>query len=239
MLLNFCCSECAGRVSVSIRSTRRRIAERFRSAALPSIMKCFQLVTLVTVIAATSATQVFAQGTNAPLYLLISGGGSVSPLTNGELLEVGQTYNMVALPDAGFAFNSWQPVNVFTLTEVFIEPSGSTSTYVSVTPSIVPTNTIEPSLNFVMQPVVVIYDNPGVSTMTESRGWLANFGPIALDIQLSDSAVILTWTNSSFTLQARRAKRCLHEYFRSGQSLHERHFWTSTIFSTDIELIPG
>jgi hypothetical protein len=27
---NFCCSECAGRVSVSIRSSRRRIAERFR-----------------------------------------------------------------------------------------------------------------------------------------------------------------------------------------------------------------
>ena len=27
---NFCCSECAGRVSVAIRSTRRRIAERFR-----------------------------------------------------------------------------------------------------------------------------------------------------------------------------------------------------------------
>jgi hypothetical protein len=29
---NFCYNECAGRISVSIRSPRRRIAERLRSA---------------------------------------------------------------------------------------------------------------------------------------------------------------------------------------------------------------
>jgi hypothetical protein len=38
---NFCCSECAGRVSVTIRSPRRRIAER--SEALAPVRQCMQL----------------------------------------------------------------------------------------------------------------------------------------------------------------------------------------------------
>ena len=138
----------------------------------------------------------------APLSLFINGGGSVSPLTNGELLEVGQTYNMVAIPDAGFAFNSWQPVNVFTFITLVTDTNGKTNTVVSVVASPVPTYTKQPSLDFIMQPVVVIDDSPGVRTITESSGWQANFEPVTIDIRLSDSAVILTWTNLSCTLQA-------------------------------------
>ena len=52
-----------------------------------------------------------------------------------------------------------------------------------------------------MQPVDVIYNTNG-NALTLSRGWQANFGPVALSIQVSGSAVILTWTNSTFTLQA-------------------------------------
>ena len=167
------------------------------------IMKRFLLITLATLIAASSATRTCAQETNGPLSLFINGGGSVSPLTNGELLQVGQSYNMVATPLAGFVFNSWQPVNVFTLTSIIIETiSGGviTNTNVSVIVSPLPTYTNEPSLSFIMQPVDVLYNTNG-STLTLGRGWQANFGPVALSIQASGSAVILIWTNASFSLQ--------------------------------------
>jgi hypothetical protein len=165
-------------------------------------MKSLPLITLVTLIAASSPPQTYAQGTMATLSLFINGGGSVSPLTNGELLEVGQDYNVVAIPDAGFTFSSWQPVNVFTFTRFVIDTNGMTNPVVSVVASPVAAYTNQPSLDFIMQPVVVIYDSPGVMTITESSGWQANFAPIALGIQLSGSAVILTWTNLSCTLQA-------------------------------------
>ena len=55
-----------------------------------------------------------------------------------------------------------------------------------------------------MQPVVVIYDIPGVRTLTKSSGWQANFVPILLNIQFVDLNVILSWpTNfTGFTLQS-------------------------------------
>ena len=53
-----------------------------------------------------------AQGILAPLSLFINGGGTVSPLTNGQPLEIGQTYNIAAIPEAGFTFRSWQPVDL-------------------------------------------------------------------------------------------------------------------------------
>lgn len=126
-------------------------------------MKTFLLITLATLAAASSATRICAQGTNAPLALFINGGGSVSPLTNGELLQVGQSYNMVATPHAGFVFNSWQPVNVFTLTNIIIDTvNGGFQTNVSVTVSPLPTYTNEPSLSFIMQPVDVLYRRKGL-----------------------------------------------------------------------------
>src|SRR5215471_11022128 len=118
-------------------------------------MKAFRLITLAILIATSRATQAYAQGTTAPLPLFINGGGTVSPLTNGQMLEVGQAYEMTAFPDAGFVFNSWQPVNVFTLTTFVIDQYGNTNTVVSVSLSPVPTYTNTPSLSFIMQPVVV------------------------------------------------------------------------------------
>ena len=56
-------------------------------------MKNLRLITLATLLAASTVTPVDAQDV-APLYLSISGAGSVSPLTNGEVLVVGQAYNM-------------------------------------------------------------------------------------------------------------------------------------------------
>jgi hypothetical protein len=165
---------------------------------------CFQIILLVVVIVATNPSLIFAQSTNtASLSLFINGGGSISPLTNGQLLEVGQSYTMVAAPNPGFAFENWQPANVFTFTMVTLDASGNpTSTNVSVVPSLLPIYTNQPSLNFVMQPVVVIENNPGVMTVTKGPGWQANFVPIILNIQLGDSEAILSWTNSNCTLQA-------------------------------------
>jgi hypothetical protein len=165
-------------------------------------MKLLKLITFAIVISATSTAKTYAQTTNAPLSLFIVGGGSVSPLTNGESLVVGQNYNMVASPDAGFAFTGWQPVNVFTFTEVALDQYGNPlPPVVSTVVSPVPAYTYEASLSFVMQPVTVIYDVPG-RTVTEGTGWQANFEPVVLSIQLSVSAVVVSWTNSSYTLQS-------------------------------------
>jgi len=157
------------------------------------------IILVVAVIAASSATCAFAQATTAPLCLFINGGGSVSSLTNAQLLVVGQSYKMVAIPDAGFAFSSWQPVNVFTVTTTVLMMN-ETYTNVSVSAVPVPTYTDQPALNFVMQPVDVIQDSPGL-TMTMSSGWQANFEPMVLNIAVGDSAVVLTWTNWACSLQ--------------------------------------
>lgn len=138
------------------------------------MMKRFRLIILTTLLASSSAVPIHAQDT-APLYLSIVGEGSVSPLTNGQALAVGQLYNMIASPGAGFAFSSWQPVNVFTMTTFVVDTNGNTNTVVSVVGSPVPTFINQPSLDFVMQPVVVVVDNPGVLTITRGSGWQANF----------------------------------------------------------------
>ena len=114
----------------------------------------------------------------APLHLFINGSGGVSPLLDGELLEVGQSYDMTAIPDSGFAFSSWQPVNVFTFTSYIVDAGGPVSTNISVVSSPVAQITYTSSLSFAMQPENLIYDNPGVTTITEGSGWQANFEPV-------------------------------------------------------------
>jgi len=114
----------------------------------------------------------------APLHLFINGAGGVSPVLNGEMLEVGRSYTMTAIPDTGFSFSSWQPVSVFTFTSFIVDVGGGVSTNVSVIASPVPEYINTPSLSFTMQPEILVYDNPGVSTLTEGRGWQANFEPV-------------------------------------------------------------
>jgi hypothetical protein len=159
---------------------------------------------LAMVIAVGIASHAHAQATNAPLSLFISGGGTVSPRTNGELLVVGQSYNMEASPHAGYWFDGWEPVNVFTQTIYVIDTNGNTVSTVSTTVAPLPIYTNQPSLDFTMQPVRVILDNPGFMTITEGQGWRANFEPISLNIQLGDSNVILSWATNfnGLTLQS-------------------------------------
>jgi hypothetical protein len=119
-----------------------------------------------------------AQGTLTPLDLFTVGNGSITPFQNGQLLEVGQNYEMTAIPDPGFDFSSWQPVEVFTYTAFqldYINGNVITNTISNVFDVAAPTYTTQPVLDFTMQAVTNINDNPGISTLTESSGWQANF----------------------------------------------------------------
>jgi hypothetical protein len=126
------------------------------------------------------AHQSFAQDvSDAPLSLFINGAGSVSPLQDGQSLEVGQSYTMTAIPDSGSAFSSWQPVNVFTFIEFTYDSNGDPNPpVVSTVLSLVPGYTYQPALEFTMQSVMVIYDQPGLRTITQSSGWQVNFVPV-------------------------------------------------------------
>jgi hypothetical protein len=84
---------------------------------------------------------------------------------------------MVAVPDRGFVFTNWIPVSVFTFTEVLRDPSGATNIVSSTVASPLPQFTSDAVLKFTMQPVEVLFDRPGVMTVTLAKGWQANFVP--------------------------------------------------------------
>ena len=44
---------------------------------------------------------------SAPISIHVTGGGKVTPLSNGSLLAIGQRYTMTAIPFKGFVFTSW------------------------------------------------------------------------------------------------------------------------------------
>jgi hypothetical protein len=118
----------------------------------------------------------FAQTpSTTPLYLFTTGSGQISPFSNGQLLTVGQTYELQASPDPGFLFSDWQPVNVFVFTEYIVDSGGNTNMVTSEEVSPVPAYSNQPILDFTMQPLTVILDNPGSSTITQSEGWQADF----------------------------------------------------------------
>lgn len=143
------------------------------------------------------AHQCNGQGTvsYAPLHLFINGAGGVSPLLDEGMLVVGQSYTMTAIPDSGFAFSSWQPVNVFTFTSYIVDVGGGVSTNISVIASPVPQYINTPSLSFTMQPENLIYDNPGLRTITEGSGWQVNF-----EVVPEPSSLALTMCGLTATL---------------------------------------
>jgi len=113
-----------------------------------------------------------------PLYLFTTGSGQISPFITGELLTVGQNYEMQASPDPGYQFSDWRPVNVLFFTEFTVDAEGNplppiTSTVLS--PGAIYSD--QSVLDFTMQPSTVVIDVPGVRTVTQSQGWQANFVP--------------------------------------------------------------
>jgi hypothetical protein len=93
---------------------------------IAKFMKKFAFTIMFTLATMCFISQSFAQGViSAPLLLFTNGAGSISPFQGGQLLVVGQNYEMEGVPDSGFGFSSWQPVDVFTTFEVFESVSES------------------------------------------------------------------------------------------------------------------
>ena len=109
---------------------------------------------------ASFSPQSRAQATVAPLFLYTNGSGSISPLSGGQMLTVGQVYDLQANPDPGFLFGSWQPVNVFTITEITLNSDGTTNAPLYPwLASPVPDYTLQPALQFTMQAESLILDS--------------------------------------------------------------------------------
>jgi len=122
--------------------------------------------------------------TNAPLQLFVTGSGVVLPFHDGQMLEVGRNYSMIAIPDRGYAFTNWNPVDVFTFIETTLDSSGDPQSVTNTVLSPVPEFTSDPRLRFTMAPVSVLYDVPGVRTITMTEGWQANFVPVIRRVRL-------------------------------------------------------
>jgi hypothetical protein len=87
---------------------------------------------------------------------------------------------VTAVPADGYVFTGWQEANVFISWQVTVDGNGNanppvTSTVVSI---VLGTASTQPQLNFTLQALDVIYDDPGVSTISEGFGWQADFAPV-------------------------------------------------------------
>jgi hypothetical protein len=113
---------------------------------------------------------------SAPLSLTISGQGRVFPFEDGEQLPIGWSFVMTAIPDHGYVFTGWQKVNAFTITQVVLNGEGNPEPPI-ISMNVVPVPGLirQPTLRFQVQAPMVLFDERGVETITESTGWQANF----------------------------------------------------------------
>ena len=82
----------------------------------------------------TQARRSFFRSALSPLTLLTNGQGTISGLTNGQMLEVGRTYQIIATPGPGHLFSSWQGLFVSESAKVkFLARSNTTITAVFAT----------------------------------------------------------------------------------------------------------
>jgi hypothetical protein len=65
----------------------------------------------VTISISNPATSPLVTSLTAPLNLQISGAGRVTPDLNGDLLEVGKTYKLKAIPAPGQVFSGWEGIS--------------------------------------------------------------------------------------------------------------------------------
>jgi hypothetical protein len=170
-----------------------------------------------------------SQGTLTALYLFISGSGSVTPLQNGQLIEAGQSYEMTAVPDPGFAFSSWQPVNVFTLAQTNFDGSGNPilPPVVSTVANPVPSYTFQPVLDFTMQAEQEVTPDGSNPSIVEDFGWQANFVPIP-----EPSAVVLVLGGFTAAVFLRRNwSRCLTLRWSQRQVRHRSELWHNSVLA--------
>ena len=141
-------------------------------------MKNFLLLLLVTLGIQRLLAQDSDDRTFAPLFLLTNGMGRVLPFHDGDMLEVGRKYEMVAVPDRHYKFTGWQPVTIFTDIEYTYNSAHQLIETESdiVVPS--PVSSKDPVLHFTMEDDVVLFDVPNVRILTQNEGWQANFVPL-------------------------------------------------------------
>ena len=122
----------------------------------------------------------YSQGNPAPLYLFTSGNGSITPYQSGQMLEAGQTYEIAATPAEGYQFTSWQPANVFVITQTNFSSEGVPilPPVMSIVPSVPPTNIYGDTLEFTLQDGTLI-TSPGENpAIFRTLGWQADFVPV-------------------------------------------------------------
>ena len=119
------------------------------------------------------------QASFAPLTLSITGAGKIFPYYDGQMLQTGRRYVMVAVPDRGYVFKNWTSLNIFTFVLITIDPlTGESTTETSTIISPVADCSREPFLSFTVQSAKVVVDIPGAVFITQSYGWQANFAPL-------------------------------------------------------------
>jgi hypothetical protein len=114
-------------------------------------------------------------GGRAPLVLFISGPGQVLPYHDGQLLEVGADYRMLAIPNRGAVFAGWNQVNLFVTTVATIDGAGYATNVTSTDISPMPISVRSPFLRFTVQPTNVLEEIPGYLSIKQITGWQANF----------------------------------------------------------------
>jgi len=141
-------------------------------------MRRFARILLVVAAMGASTHRSSGQGTAyAPLQVLTNGPGGIIPFHAGQLLEVWGTYRMVAVPEPGFAFHSWERLDVFIKTSWSTNNSGVISTNIEKTVTSKGQFFTSPELTFVVPPVFENVHSDG-STTSSHYGWQANFGPV-------------------------------------------------------------
>lgn len=122
----------------------------------------------------------------APVYVFTNGPGKIyifdrnQTVVDGQILPVGSRFRLVAVPDPGYQFVSWYPVNVFITTVVTFDGDGNPNPpTTSIDASPVPRPVDRHVLNRDVQPVTVLFDD-GITLIAEGFGWQANFEPLPL-----------------------------------------------------------
>lgn len=141
-------------------------------------MKRFTAIILVVLAAACFAHRSGGQGTDyVPLEVFTNGPGRISPLHAGQMLGVWETNRMEAIPEPGFAFYSWESVDVFTQITRVTNGSGVFSTNIQKSVSSRKQFLTRPELIFIVRPIFVIVHSDELTTVS-AYGWRANFGPV-------------------------------------------------------------
>ncbi len=146
-------------------------------------MKKFVISIMVVLVVACFAHRSGGQEAQyAPLEVFTSGPGRISPLYAGQMLEVWQTYNMMATPDPGAAFCNWEYVDVFIQTTRTTDGAGGVATNVQKAVTSKHQFFRDSELIFTARPVVVSVHNDQLTT-TSAYGWRANFGPARAPVE--------------------------------------------------------